>query len=204
MSEPTTIERLEKVPDAVREVIEGNKETLDGFSGKLDEFSQAITKLSEPSKEDEKADAEDVGELGQAKAIESVMNFKVWDIPVGQAVIGGFSAMFVSEVIDGVMGQRTLMTKGIVKLGTAGVIGQWGGQLLGTTGKRVVVLLLAFDGLRDITPLDQWARQASSAISGVLPTAGLAGPPDRPNPRPNVVREAETVAGNYYRGALGG
>lgn len=206
-----TLERLNKLaetPQAIDDVLNQHRDDFAGLGDKMDSVSEAINKLTE-SKEDNSGDEE--GSLeAQAGILDRAMQFEILGIPLGKAAVGGFSAMLVSEIVDGVVGgaatAETLRKRGIVKLVVAGVNARWGARMLGSQAAQIVTLLLTFDAIRDITPIDDWARRASSAISGVLPSAGLAGAPDQPPAPPapsRVEREAETIAGNYYAG-LGG
>jgi len=138
----------------------------------------------------------------EQRALENIWRTEVWGIPVGQAAVGGFVAVFSSELIDGFMEAQSDMVKGLVKLACAGVAVQWGGRLLGSVGSKAVALLLAYDGIRMVLPIDEWASKLASAISGAFPTGGLGGYKKTANA--DVVKEASKVAGDYYAGLKGG
>ena len=59
---------------------------------------------------------EDKAKLAEAGIVGGITDFKVWDIPVGQALVGGFAAVFASELIDGFLIKQGDWTKGVVKL----------------------------------------------------------------------------------------
>jgi len=80
----------------------------------------------------------------------------------------------------------------------------WGKRILGNVGSKAVALLLAFDGIRDLSPIDSWADQLAEKISGTVTTEGLAGNQSKGkdlNPR----RETQRGDGNqsYYAKVLG-
>ena len=123
------------------------------------------------SAEDLKAEAEKA-KLEQPLA--GITKMEVWDIPVGQALIGGFIAVFSSELIDGFLSAQSGMIRGVVKLVGAGVAAKWGSGLLGSTGSKAVALLLAYDGIRSLIPIDEWASRLAGGIKP-LAGAGLGG-----------------------------
>lgn len=146
--------------------------------------------------------------------LEGITKMQVWDVPVGQALIGGFSAVFVSELVDGFFASQQPMTLGVIKLAAAGVLVKWGGRLLGSTGSKAAALILAYDGIRQILPLDEWAGRLSGGIAartgGGL--AGKAGMGRRrfPGWKPSMREMKEEATGkfafiqaDYYAGAEG-
>jgi hypothetical protein len=122
---------------------------------------------------------------------------EVWDIPIGQVVVGGFVAVFATELVDGFMANQKPMVTGLVKLALAGASIKWGKRVLGKDGALAVAILVGFDGVRDIIPLDTWAKTFASKLSGMMPKGGLAQNPNR------TVEQARIVATNYYS-RLGG
>lgn len=116
------------------------------------------------------AEMEDAG-----GALAGISKFDIAGIPVGTALVGGFGAVFVTELVDGFMATQSATTRGMVKLGSAVVIGKYGKKFLGDGVSKAIGLLITFDALRDIVPLDTYAQQLASKISGLTTTAGLAG-----------------------------
>lgn len=160
------------------------------------------------SVEDKIAEAFDINPKDEPEAelekgmLDDFMSFEMWGIPVGQAVIGGFSAIVISELVDGFMSNQQPWQRGLVKLGCAGVAAKWGRRFLGSTGAKSVALLLAFDAVRDFTPIDSWADQLAEKITGTVTTGGLAG-----NPRggaPENVNGGRSGGQSYYSKVLGG
>ena len=157
------------------------------------------TRLAEATKTPEPEPDKETLEMGAATS--GIMDFEIWDIPIGQAAIGGFSAIFVTEVIDGFMKTQTQNMKGVVKIIGAGVFAKWGKRIpfINAKGAKVIALLMTFDALRDISPINTWANQIANKISGVIPTGGLGDQRGGGAPRENV------GAGNdYYARAKGG
>ncbi len=144
-------------------------------------------------------------ELADIPIVGGFMDFKIMEVPIGQAAIGGAVAIFASELVDGFLTSQSVQVKGVVKLGGAFVAIKWGKGLLGANGSKVVALLLTFDALRDLTPIDTWAAQLASRITGLLPARGLAGQ-DAIQAASKVRMaqwQANQVATNYYSKAFG-
>ena len=187
------IEQLVKQLDSVpkQEAVDAILSRVDGLDVKLAELGKSDPD-PDPSAEMKKGIFDDI------------MSFEVWNIPVGQAAVGGFVAIFASEIIDGFMANQQPWQRGLVKLGAAGVAGMWGKRLLGSTGSKAVALLLAFDAIRDLSPIDSWADQLAEGISGTVTTAGLAGPQTGGRPV-NVNTATRPVGGqSFYSQAMGG
>ena len=137
-----------------------------------------------------------------AGVLGGITDFKVFDSPIGQAVVGGFGAVIGSEIIDGFLkigpgetDRTKLNTGGIVKLAAAGASVKWGGKLLGSTGSKAAALLLAYDGIRMIIPLDEYANKVAGMFTkltgqGLAGRAGMGGN--------NVLNQAGDVANSYY------
>lgn len=150
----------------------------DKLSAQLAEFNESAKKVLVPKAEDVKTAEElqsDKAQLSQAGMVGNITDIKAWDIPVGQAVVGGFGAVFASELVDGFMAAQGDMVRGVVKLIGAGVAVKWGGRVLGSTGSKAMALLLAYDGVRSLIPLDRFARQGATAVTGIVTTKGLGG-----------------------------
>ncbi len=118
---------------------------------------------------EKEANLEDAG-----RAVKGITGFEIWNIPIGQAVIGGFVAVLGTELIDGFMARYSPMVRGITELALAGGLVAFGSRFMGRTLTGAAALLIAFDGLRKIFPVDTFAQGIASKISGATPTAGLA------------------------------
>ena len=132
-------------------------------------------KLADIGKPSNKMDDQDEAEL-EAKAgfLGGIMDFKVWGVPVGGAAVGGFVSVVATELIDGFMLDSEPWKKGLAKAAVAVVAVKWGKKILGDTGSKTVAVLLAFDAIRDLTPIDAWAKDLANKITGNSPAAGLA------------------------------
>jgi len=190
----TAIEAMPAKVDSLEQMIGDWGTTLDA---KLAELGEKLPKAIVPDEVKTKA------ELEQAGALEGISRMKVWDIPLGQALVGGFTSVVVSELVDGFLATQSNTIKGVVKLVAAGVAIKWGGRLLGKTGAGALAILLAYDGIRQLLPIDEWAGRVSGAVVSRT-GGGLAGKAGMTNIRSNGggALEAQRVA-DYYGKALG-
>jgi len=158
----------------------------------LSELKAEKARLAEP----EKARA---GELAEVKGLEGIMKYEIWGIPVAQAAIGGAVAVLATELVDGFMAKQSDNMKGAVKLVLAGAAARWGKKIFGETGSKAIALLMAFDGLRMIIPIDKYADQLASKITKTTTTQGLAGigRKDSFNPGSSVLAQANQVVRTY-------
>ncbi|MBN1366593.1 MAG: hypothetical protein JW967_01530 [Dehalococcoidales bacterium] len=209
MDEKTVVLSAEDILKAVKEGV-----TAGVGAAKLDEIPKVISmgfneasgkfeaKLAELTKEPDtaKLDESAVGVLGKA------FDFKVMGLPLGGALVGGFTATFATELLDGLMVNQKDYVKGIVKLGGAFAAVKFGKKVFGTTGANVVGLLMAFDGLRNIIPLDIYANKLASKITGWVPAQGLSGIGRRTtqdiNLRKNLFAEKMPISSSSQRMAI--
>lgn len=198
---------LEKLGEAQTKVDTGLATGLATIGNKLDtklaELNEAPKVNPEDIKTAEELKAEEAAKLEQAGVVGGITQFEIWDIPVGQALVGGFTAVFASELIDGFLVKQGDMIKGVVKLVGAGAAIKWGPRLLGSTGSKALAILLAYDGIRSLIPIDTWAKRGAGAVSGVIPGGGLGGF------KPNVAGEkpggnGKKAVADYYEALKGG
>jgi len=126
------------------------------------------------------AKVEPAAEL-EAGPLAGVAKMEVWGIPLGKALIGGGIAIFATELIDGFMAAQAPQMRGIVKLFGAGASQMFAKRWLGAPTAGAIALLLAFDGIRDLLPLDEFIHGITTRMTGVFTTAGLAGVTSRGN-----------------------
>ncbi len=163
-----------------KDILEAIDKGIAGVGTKLEtqlaEFNESAKKILVVKPEDietaEEVKAKDKAEMEQ---LGGITKLEVWDIPLGQALVGGFTAVVASELIDGFLAAQSSTIKGFVKLVGAGVAVKWGSRLLGSTGAKAVAILLAYDGLRMIIPMDEWANRLATGVSGIMPGKGLGG-----------------------------
>jgi len=156
--------------------------TLNDLKSFLEEKFTPVVPTPKP------AEDADMGE----SAVAGITDFKIMAAPIGQAIVGGFSSVFVSELVDGFLVSQGVMVTGLVKIGAAVATLRWGKRILGKTGAMAAALLLTYDGARDILPIDQWATRGADAITGVVTTRGLGGN------TMSAITQANKVADNYY------
>jgi hypothetical protein len=178
-----------------------DKKAFDNLFAKVEGIDTKLATLG-----DNKIEKPEVAELNRIGSLDEMMSFKVWDIPLGQAVVGGFGAVFATELIDGFMATSEPWKKGLVKLVIAGASIKFGKKFLGEKLSQGVALLLAFDGTRDLLPIDTWAQSLANKITGSIPAAGLASHKvELEALRSNTgVSNAGTGRSSYYAAALGG
>ena len=190
MSEVNILEKAE-LKDAVNEAIRGS-----GLAT-MSDVDARLRQLGEPTKVSPRAE-EAIMEEG---ALAGIMKTDVMGVPLGQAAVGGFIAIFATELIDGLLPAQPPMVKGLAKLVGAGAMVKWGGKLVGREAAKIVALLMTFDAIRDLTPLDKWASGLANSVSGIIPVGGLGGQTGQGG---GAVRQAEQVVGGYYEGLYGG
>ncbi len=176
------------------------KESVDSLLDQVKGIDARLADLGKPVEETPAPEAsmEEAGFLG------GIMSWEFQGIPLGQAAVGGFAAVFASELVDGFMADSDAWKRGLVKLAVAGISAKWGKKILGNTGSKAVALLLAFDAIRDLSPLDSWADQLAEKISGRVTTAGLAGAQTGGKPVNTPATNTKSGGNSYYAMALGG
>jgi len=177
--------------------LEDIKNGYTGLMGKVDgiptkEYIENLVKPKEPDKA-EAAKLEDQG------IFSDVMSFEFMNIPVGKAFVGGAIAILATEVIDGFFAAQSVTTRGVIKLAGAAGTMMFLRKPLGNVGSGAVALLLTFDALRDLTPLDTWMANLATKITGMAPTAGLA---DKSARRSPAAQPPHTIQ-DYYAAAEG-
>ncbi len=118
--------------------------------------------------------------------------------------VGGFTAIFATELVDG-MAVRYKWTNNYmqagVKLGAAALLWKFGDKIpgMGKLGKNVAAGLILFDCVRTAFPQFQNAAAGlATKVTGMVPNAGLAGAP-----LSMVQSQANQVASDYYSRAQG-
>lgn len=179
-----------------------DKKAFDNLITKVEGIDTKLATLG-----NRKTEKPEVAELNRFGSLDEMMSFKVWDIPVAQAAVCGFGAVFATELIDGFMASSTPWKKGLVKLVIAGVSLKFLKKFLGEKGSQGLALLLAFDGTRDMLPIDTWAQSLANKITGNVPAAGLASHKVELETLRSISGGPSSVAtgrSSYYAAALGG
>lgn len=116
-------------------------------------------------------------------AIEGIANrirdIEILGIPVGDAVVGGGSAVLVSEVTDAFLLPRMpTAPMFVVKAGEAYVMAHWGEKLIGPGAAKLAAIFLAYSAVRAIVPIDDLISRGLNKIGiaahSPMPTADQA------------------------------
>ena len=178
-----------------------DRKAFDNLIAKVEGIDSKLATLG-----DNKTEKLELAELNKSGILDGFTQFKFFDVPIGQAVIGGFGAVFATELIDGFMASSEPWKKGMVKLVLAGVSVKFLKKFLGEKGSQGVAILLAFDGVRDLLPIDTWAQSLANKITGNVPAAGLASHKVELEALRSVNSPSNVSTGrsSYYATALGG
>ena len=137
----------------------------------------------------------ETAEMEAGGALAGITSIAPWDIPIGRAAVGGVGAVVGSELIDGFLVAQSTQVKGLVKLIVAGASAKWGKKLMGADAATAIALLLAYDGVRMVLPLDEFANKIAGMFTK-LTGHGLGGRAGMGNGE--VLNQAGEVAANYY------
>lgn len=206
---------MELTAESIAKVLDGlpSKDSVEILLQDVKGLKEAIPQLADPRKaktvevltKEELAAEEAELNAGAMGAFGDLLTFEFNGIPIGQAAVGGFAAIFASELVDGFAAQMSDWQRGLIKIGVAWASVKWGKKLLGNTGSKAIALLLTFDALRDLSPLDTWADNLAEKISGTATTAGLAGDTRRElRGGGNGGGAGNMSVAGYYGTALGG
>jgi hypothetical protein len=118
------------------------------------------------------ATKEQVAEMADA----GIAKMEIMDLPLGQVLIGGSVAVLASELVDGFLASQKAYVRGGAKLVVAWVANKYLKKVkfIGADGAKAVALLLTFDAVRDIIPIDSWMQSIAGKISGAVTNKGLA------------------------------
>jgi hypothetical protein len=192
----------EQTQTLIEGINKGVGERLDTFNSDMtSKFDAKLAEIDERIKPPEVEDNGEDAEVAKEGAVEGIAKMKVWDVPLGEGLLGGGMAVFASELVDGFFASQSSTTLGFIKLVASGVIVKWGGKLLGSTGSKAAAVILAYDGIRQIVPLDEWVGNLVGGITDRT-GGGLAG---KAGMNPPVTRVVPTApSGDYYAGLWGG
>ena len=153
---------------------------------------------------------------GIAGTMDKVTNWRMFDIPVGAAVVGGVAGVFITELTDGLCVKINIKSPyiaGAIKLGEAAAIVKFGKKFVGRDTANIIALLLTFDAVvNDFAPqLFNGINGFTNKLTGTTTAAGLS--PKRNatvlgfkgtiiNPGNKVVTQATTVAQQYQKAGV--
>ena len=108
---------------------------------------------------------------------EQIKGIEIAGIPLGEAALGGGSALVVSELTDVFIIPRLGQTQipgFVVKAGEALVMVKWGHKVIGADGARVAALFLGYEAVRSLIPMEAWIRNAIRRVAGATAPEGVA------------------------------
>lgn len=141
----------------------------ESFDASQKSLTDALAKLDKP------AEVAEPATLSESGVLSGAMDWEILDIPVGGIVVGGISAIFLTELVDGFMTTSSSLVRGGIKLGISFASAKWGGKVFGKEGGQVIALLVGFDALaNDIIPgLFDLGTKAANKLTGTVTTRGL-------------------------------
>ena len=153
---------------------------------------------------------------GIAGTMDKVTNWRMFDIPVGAAVVGGVAGVFITELTDGLCVKFNIKSPyiaGAIKLGEAAAIVKFGKKFVGRDTANIIALLLTFDAVvNDFAPqLFNGINGFTNKLTGTTTAAGLSPKRDATvlgfkgtiiNPGNKVVTQATTVAQQYQKAGV--
>jgi len=179
-------------------ILEAVNEKVDEIGSKLETQLADAVKRIEVKPEDVTPPADTPS--AEMHQLGGIARAEVFGLPLGQAAIGGGIAVIVGEIVDMVMAKvmpaggtmASALTKGVAAWLAVGPLSRWIGKDVGIAA----AILLTYDAVRTLIPFDEWIRQR---IPGHTP--GEFG--SRPMTE-SAVQQAQQVAEDYYKTALGG
>lgn len=108
-------------------------------------------------------------ERGVASTITNIDRNVPGKLPIASALVGGFSALVVAEIVDGLLmrvNQPNVNVAAIAKLIVAAVGFKPAQRYIGQPGAVIFAGLLIFSVARDFLPIDEWLNNLTSWVSG--------------------------------------
>ena len=133
-----------------------------------------------PEKREVKAMADEtvaVAKEGVSGIANKIRDIQILGIPFGEGVIGFGSALVISELTDGLITPKLPSNVPVVaiKVGEAYAMSRWGHKVIGGGGARMATVVLSYDALRTIVPIDDWIKNAIAKITGGIGLTAGAG-----------------------------
>lgn len=144
-------------------------------------------------------------DMERVAALDSLANFKVFDIPIGQAAIGGITAMLVSSLADMAMKPvreqfGTRMGDTALKGLAAWAVNKWGKDYLGANATKAAVVILAWEAFESLVPeVTTWIHDKIPAPSGLTTPPVYQIPQGEAFTPANAVQAAVHYPGVTYR-----
>jgi hypothetical protein len=196
-----TIDDLQAMFDnSVSKVTEKSKNDLTGILSDWTEKFRTTYKVVDGGQEKTaEVVTKEVPVADMAEA--NIAKMEIMGLPIGQAAVGGFVAVFATELVDGFLAAQSSYVRGAAKLVAAYAASKWGKKIpfVSSEGAKAVALLVTFDAIRDLIPIDTYAKQLATKLSGTWTSAGLAQGSSYSYAKVSPV----TRSADYYSGMLG-
>lgn len=112
---------------------------------------------------------------GIAGIAERIRQVEIAGIPLGEAALGGGSALLLSELTDGLVAPHLPQVPvAAIKGAEAFVMHRYGHKAIGAGGARVATLFLTYDAVRSLVPLEDWVKKLVETITGVVQPAAAS------------------------------
>lgn len=104
---------------------------------------------------------------GIASIANKIREVEILGIPLGEAVLGGGSALIVAELTDAIVTPRLPnVPVAAVKGAEAFIMSRWGHRVFGAGGARIATMFLTYEAVRALIPIDDWVKQLIARITG--------------------------------------
>jgi hypothetical protein len=103
-------------------------------------------------------------ELHQRGILSNFGGLRFGNIPVGDALIGGSAASLVSELTDAFTPGDNTVVSALIKIVAGNLLAGAFSGILGNNATSAARLLVTYDGIRDLIPLDSWIREILDPI----------------------------------------
>ena len=128
----------------------------------------------------------------QANFLSGVSDFRIGEIPAGDALLGGGLAVGIAELIDGFFPATTPNQIALMGLVAAFGVAQFGPQIIGQQASQFGAGFLAFDAIRRFVPIDTTIRNFVRQIRGTT-TASLSQNDGGGGNRIETVKDAQST-----------
>ena len=189
------------------------KEGASAFKKGLEDNRSALDKIVADFREaypaPNKTEPEKTADVEEVQVLSGVTGTKVFGLPIGQALIGGASAVAVGELVDMLAGRfmpagATWMSAISKAVAAWLASSKWVTNVIGKPAGTAAAILLTYDAIRDIIPFDTWITDAIPGHrAGEFGSRGMTGNTNEAITG-GAVLQATKVARNYYSNALGG
>ena len=128
--------------------------------------------IAEAFAKQEKEVEEKVEDKVEQKQLRGILEVEIMGMPLGKAFIGGGIALFVSELIDGMVVPRfeemigKTWAPALIKGFGAFAVKQWGAGLIGKEAADIACIFLTWEAVRSIIPIDEWLKKLFAPKEG--------------------------------------